>query len=163
MLIGILSDTHGHGEAASAAVALLRAHGCQFYIHCGDLGGEAVLDVLAGEPHLAVWGNNDDPAGPLARYARSIGVRVISGLAEIELAGKRLAVTHGDDWRLVERVIERQQHDYLLLGHTHVPEDRREGRLRVINPGALHRAAKKTAAVLDLHSDVLAFVELPRS
>jgi len=162
MRIGILSDTHGRVEAALAAITRLRSAGAQFYIHCGDIGCEAVLDLLAGEPHLAVWGNNDDPAGPLARYARSIGMQVIPGLAEVELAGKRLAVTHGDDWRLVERVIKRQHHDYLLLGHTHVPEDRREGSVRVINPGALHRAASKTAAVLDLQSDVLTLVELPR-
>lgn len=160
MFLGILSDTHGRVTPAEAGVSLLRSMGAQFYIHCGDIGSESVLDTLAGLPALAVWGNNDDPDGPLARYAKSIDVDVRNRFAEIELAGKRIFVTHGDDWRLIDRVIEQQKHDYLLLGHTHHPEDRREGRVRVINPGALHRAARKTVAVVELVGGGVEFLEV---
>ena len=36
--------------------------------------------------------------------------------------------------------------------------DSRQGRVRVINPGALYRAARKTVAVLDTVADDLRFL-----
>jgi predicted phosphodiesterase len=51
--------------------------------------------------------------------------------------------------------------DYVCYGHTHVAADRRMGRVRFINPGALHRARTHTVATLDLVSDDLRFWEVP--
>jgi predicted phosphodiesterase len=48
-----------------------------------------------------------------------------------------------------------QEHDYLLQGHTHVRLDECVGRTRIINPGALHRAAVKTVVTLDTRADRL--------
>ena len=50
------------------------------------------------------------------------------------------------------------QYDYLLLGHTHVARDWRLGRLRIINPGALYRASKKTVATLDTRTDAVRYL-----
>jgi hypothetical protein len=36
-------------------------------------------------------------------------------------------------------------------------DDRRNGRVRVINPGALYRASPKTVATLDLKADELRY------
>ncbi len=156
VLLGILSDTHSAGEAALAAVSLLRTAGAAYLIHCGDVGSESVLDALAGDPPAAfVWGNNDYDRAALGRYAKSLGVRCLDTFGELDLAGKRIAVTHGDDTRLVRRVLDAQQHDYLLVGHSHVPSDTRVGRVRIINPGALYRAREKTVALLDLATDEL--------
>jgi predicted phosphodiesterase len=44
-----------------------------------------------------------------------------------------------------------------LHGHTHVARDERLGPLRVINPGALQRAAVHTVATLDLRTDQVGF------
>jgi predicted phosphodiesterase len=60
--------------------------------------------------------------------------------------------------RLVKRILAEQRDDYLLLGHSHVKSDHRQGRIRVINPGALHRASPKTVATLDTSSDELKFI-----
>jgi putative phosphoesterase len=157
VLIGILSDTHGRADAMAAAMRMLRARGVEFFFHCGDIGSEAVLDLLAGEPALAVWGNTD-PVQRLGKYAHHIGVNVADSLGEIELARKRFAVTHGDDHRLVQRILADQRHDYLLLGHSHARADRRQGAIRVINPGALYRAAEKTVALLDTETGRLEFL-----
>ena len=73
MLIGILSDTHDRVEAAAAAMRLLRGQNCEFFIHCGDVGNEHVLDCLGGEPAAFVWGNNDFGEPDLVRYAESRG------------------------------------------------------------------------------------------
>ena len=49
-VLGVLSDTHDNVAAAAAGIAALRAAGAQFLIHCGDVGGERILDLLAGHP-----------------------------------------------------------------------------------------------------------------
>src|SRR5689334_21230016 len=146
MLLGILSDTHGRLDATKAAIAALQTAGAEYFLHCGDVGGEEILDQLAGLPAAFVWGNNDYERRELAAYAERIGVRCLNTFGELDLDGKRIAVTHGDDARLVKQLLARQSHDYLLVGHTHVARDQRVGALRVINPGALYRAARKTVA-----------------
>lgn len=144
------------------AVQALTSAGAQYLIHCGDVGTEAVLDALVGEvPSAFVFGNTDWDRTALERYAAAVGVLCLGTHGTVELAGKRIAVMHGDDFRLRATITEAQQHDYLMLGHTHVPDDRRVGRTRVINPGALYRAREKTAALLDLSSDHLRYLTIP--
>ena len=158
MLVGILSDTHDRVEAAAAAVELLRGRGAAYFLHCGDVGGERVLDLFAGLPAAFVWGNTDWDRRPLERYARSVGAECLGAAGELELGGKLFALQHGDDPRAMRRVLDGQRHDYLLHGHTHLRRDERVGRTRVINPGALHRAKPKTVALLDTASDELTFL-----
>jgi putative phosphoesterase len=162
MLLGILSDTHGRFAAAKLAVQTLQQGGAQYLIHCGDVGREDILDLLVGvgEGAAFVFGNNDYDRDELARYAKSIGITCLGVFGTVELGGKRIAVTHGDHRRYVSEVLEEQAHDYLLLGHTHVPRDQRLGKIRVINPGALHRAVIRSVALLDLEKDRLELVEL---
>ena len=73
-----------------------------------------------------------------------------------------MAVTHGDDGPLLRRLVDAQDHDYVLLGHSHVAGEQRVGRVRLVNPGALHRARVKTVALLDLATDALRWIEVPR-
>lgn len=161
MLIGILSDTHDRVDAMAAAMKLLRDAGAEFFIHCGDVGSERVIDHLAGVPSAFVFGNTDWDRAALARYAQSIGVACHGPFADLELGGKRVAVIHGDDFKLKQRLLAEQGHDYLFQGHTHVRADERFGRTRLINPGALHRAREKTVALLDAATDGLKFLSLP--
>lgn len=160
MILGILSDTHDRFDAAAAAVAGLRAAGAEYFLHCGDVGGEQVLDQLAGLPAAFVWGNTDWDRMTLQRYATDLGLQCYGSFGELELGGKVIALTHGDDTRAVRRVLDAQKHDYLLLGHSHVKSDQRVGRVRMINPGALHRAREKTVATLDTASDLLRFITI---
>ncbi len=143
MLIGILSDTHDHVEITTAAVALLQKRGAEYFIHCGDVGSEKVLDQLAGLKAAFVFGNTDWNRDELERYAGMIGVGCHGVFADLELAGKRVAVLHGDDDLLRQRLLSAQRHDYLLHGHTHVRLDDRVGRTRIINPGRFTALAKR--------------------
>lgn len=158
MILGILSDTHGRSDAAAEAVRVLRAAGAEFLVHCGDVGSEGVLDQLAGGRAAFVFGNTDWDRVPLERCAASLGIACHAPFADLTLDGKRIAVVHGDEPRLRQRLLEAQEYDYLLQGHTHVPHDERVGRTRVVNPGALHRARVKTVATLDLATDGLNFL-----
>jgi putative phosphoesterase len=155
VIIGLLSDTHDKLLAAQAAVKSLKANGAQYLLHAGDIGGETIIDLLTGGPATFVWGNNDVRCTSLAEYARDVGVTCLDAYGELELDGKKIALIHGDHDKAVRRILEEQQHDYLITGHTHVPHDRRVGRVRWINPGAMHRAGVKTVALLDTTTDVL--------
>jgi len=160
MLVGILSDTHDNIRTAAAGVAALKEAGAEHFLHCGDVGGEGVLDLLAGLPVAFVWGNTDWDRMGLERYARDLGLQCFGNFGEVELGGKSIAITHGDDLRVVRGVIDAQRHDYLLLGHSHIRADECAGRVRVINPGALHRAREKTVATLDTDTDIVRFITI---
>lgn len=155
--IGILSDTHDRVHAAAAAIELLQNHQAEFFIHCGDVGSEAILDCLASLPAAFVWGNNDWDRRPLERYAAILGLQCMGDFGELDLGGKRFAILHGDDTRAMRRVLTEQRHQYLLHGHTHVPRDEQAGLVRIINPGALHRAKEKTVAILNTVDGSLEF------
>jgi putative phosphoesterase len=160
MLLGILSDSHDRSEMMRRAVEKLQERGADFFIHCGDVCGPDLLDSLAGLRCALVWGNCDWDRPGLQRYADDIGVRCYGDFADLELAGKRIAILHGDDKSRMDRLLAAQEHDYLLHGHTHVRRDERVGKTRVINPGALHRAAEKTVALLDLAADRLEYLRI---
>ena len=161
MKIGILSDTHGRVDSARPGVEALTARGAEVLIHCGDVGGPEVLDLLVGRRSLFVFGNCDWDRESLRRHAQIVGVMCHGAFGDIELSGKRIAVLHGDDPGLKRKILTEQQHDYLLQGHTHMREDVMVGRTRLINPGALHRANPRTVALLDLADCSLEFIEIP--
>jgi len=160
VLIGLLSDTHDDLDATIAAMRVLRGAGAEFFIHAGDLGSDQILDVFAGDQAAFVFGNNDFDRRELARYSGTIGVQCLDAYGEITVGGKLFAVTHGDDPVRLRKIQTEQRHDYLITGHTHIRRDEKLGRIRWINPGALHRTRQKTVAVLDPATDVLKFLNV---
>lgn len=160
MKIGILSDTHGHTQRTRQAALQLKARGVETVIHCGDIGSQAVLIALIevfappALPVHAVFGNVDheDYVGG--------GIELHGRFADLELGGKRFAVVHGDDGGRLLAQLAAQCFDYLLTGHTHSREDRRAGRTRVINPGALQRTLHPGVAVLDTDTDTLEWIDI---
>lgn len=150
MLLGILSDTHSDTQSTAAAVAALAQRHAQMLVHCGDVGSPMVLNELMGMPAAFVWGNCDYGRQDLENHARRLGIRCGGSFLELEIDGKRIAVLHGDNVTMKKELLARQEHDYLLQGHTHVAGEDRCGRIHIINPGALHRARPHTAALLDV-------------
>ncbi len=160
MLLGILSDSHDHVEPVRAALKLFDSLGVEFMIHCGDVGGTEVFDQLAGRPLAFVWGNTDEPDDGLERYVQAIGIALPSDPPlTLELAGKTLALFHGHE-RAFLKASALAGVDYILHGHTHVARNEQRGRVRYINPGALHRTPRKSVATLDLEIDRVEFYEI---
>jgi putative phosphoesterase len=156
MRLGILSDTHNRLERTIQALALLQRVGAEALVHCGDLTGPEIVHACATLPCTYVFGNNDFRQADLNRaIAETGGVNLQDG-GTIVLCGKRLAVTHGHLGSVYRRIVV-EAPDYLLLGHTHIPQNERDGATRVINPGALHRAERHTVALLDLERDHVEF------
>lgn len=169
MILGILSDTHGRAELTALALGILRNAGAQVFIHCGDVGGESVLDQLATVKAHFVWGNTDEPGAALTGHVRALGLP-LPGAPPLRLnfGHKSIAAFHGHEPEFA-RLAQLADNidpgpfrrlaaaDYVLFGHRHVPYDRQCGPVRVINPGAIHRAQVRTVATLDLTRDLLRF------
>jgi putative phosphoesterase len=164
-----MSDTHGRAELTAVALDVLRSAGAQVFIHCGDVGGESVLDRLATVQAHFVWGNTDEPDAALIAYVRALGLSLPGAPPlRLNLGQKSIAVFHGHELEFA-RLAQLADSvdlgpfrrlaaaDYVLFGHRHVPYDRRCGSVRVINPGAIHRAHVRTVATLDPARDLLRF------
>ena len=160
MKIGILSDTHDRAPATNAALEQFDAAGAELLLHCGDIESAATVRLFAGRTAHFVLGNCDwNPQG--IRYAvAEIGAALHEPFGELELAGKKIAFIHSHDRRLFQQLQHADRYDYLFYGHSHVAEQHRQGRTLVVNPGALHRVAEKTCAVLDLPSGKLTTIKL---
>jgi len=142
------------------ALSLFDEHGVEQVIHCGDVCGVAVFDEMVGRRCHFVWGNMDDRGGGIEAYLAETGLHPPAEIPlRLTIDGKRFAVFHGHE--SAAREMERLEDvDYILHGHTHKRRDERVGSVRIINPGALYRAANKTVAILDPSTDELTFHEI---
>jgi putative phosphoesterase len=163
MIVGLVSNTNGRADATAAALATLRDRGADLIVHCGDVGGRHVLDELKNVDACFVWGDRDQDRMGLLRHARSVNVVCFGVLGELDLDGKRAVLVHGDDRKLVRRLLDEQQYDYLLYGHDSAGEDRKVGRTRVINPGWLNGGPSQNCALVSTTSDEVKFLTLERS
>jgi hypothetical protein len=159
-MIGVVSNSTGRADSLATAVEVFHASGVQTVVHCGDIGGRHVLDVLKGFDALFVWGDRDTDRMGLMRYGRNLGLSCLGLFGDFEYDDKRIVVTHGDDWKLVKKLCEEQQYDYVLCGHELGAEDRIVGRTRVLNPGSLYGGAAKSAMLFDPVSGSVKLVAL---
>ncbi len=163
MLIGILSDSHGRHPAVRQAAALFDNLGVGHIIHCGDVGATRVFDELVGRRVSFVWGNMDVPDSGLLAYLHTVGIHPPETVPlRLTLDGKTFAVFHGHE-RGFRRAVDTLDVDYILHGHTHIASDESLDGKRIINPGALHRAHRKTVATLDVKTAELTFHEMAGS
>jgi len=133
MRVVVLSDTHAprRWKSCPPAVADHLRDGADLILHAGDVCTAAVLDELGQyAPVLAVVGNNDGPdvaawgAGPTL---------------QAELDGLAVAMIH-DSGQAPGR-LERMRHAFpdarlVIFGHSHIPLDQHDDRLRIFNPGS---------------------------
>jgi putative phosphoesterase len=151
MRIAILSDTHSRYPTIEKALELVQDRHVDLILHCGDIeDGEAVW-LFPPNTHF-VFGNCDLERSAIRMAVHGIGATLYEPCGQLELDGVRIAWLHGDDRPLLSAVEQSGDFDYLFYGHTHVADERRTGRTRVINPGALHRVRQKTFLVLDVAS-----------
>lgn len=151
MHIAIVSDTHSRTATIERALDMIRERGIELILHCGDIEDDDAVRLFPAHTHF-VFGNCDHDRDGIRTAVAEIGATLHESFGNVELAGKKLAFTHGDDGTMLRDLIRAETFDYLFHGHTHVLRDERIGPTRVINPGALHRARPKTFLVLDVET-----------
>lgn len=152
MLLGIVSDTHGHLENARAAVRMLESLEVQQVIHCGDIGSPDIPHLFSAWPTHFVFGNVDYDEADLRTAIRRAKLTCHDRFGELELAGRKIAFLHSDDGKRFHQTIESGRYDLVCYGHTHIARIERIGPTLVLNPGALYRARPHTLAIVNLPS-----------
>ncbi len=127
MRIGVISDTHGvlHPRVFDLF------DGVDHILHAGDIGEEDVLiELRAIAPLTAVAGNIDGFALGDAGLETTV-----------TLAGKKFYLTHILDRPHhprpeVQRALRREQPDFVIFGHSHLPHDEQLGGIWFFNPAS---------------------------
>ena len=158
MQLGIISDTHGDLVAIRQAVIMAPPVDC--WLHAGDHGQDgAFLEKRTATPVHAVCGNTDPVDGRK------------NPDEYINIAGKRIWLTHGHNYRVHAGVGEllywanQFSADIVVFGHTHQPLIERRADQLIINPGSVARPRSGSApsfAVLTLNDAGEARVQLCR-
>ena len=155
--VGVVADTHCPEFAASLPDGLFAAlEGCGLILHAGDVNGQSTLDALARiAPVQAVRGDHDG------------GLETLPLSRELDIAGRKVVVVHGNRSRWIEepetflwtvtlgaypphRGLARQlarrfpAADVIVYGHTHRSESVRIGRQLLFNPGGVHQWNRDT-------------------
>ena len=128
----MLSDTHAPRRWKSCPPAVAGwLRGADAILHAGDVCTAGVLAELAQyAPVHAVLGNNDGP--DVADWGAPPKL-------EIELGGLPVAMIH-DSGQAAGRLRRMRTAfpaaDLVVFGHSHIPLDDSDGRLRIFNPGS---------------------------
>lgn len=152
MLLGVISDTHGHVQYTREAIRLLESLAPAAVLHCGDIGSAEIVDLFAPWPTHFVLGNVDEDEREIAAAIAAAGQTNHGAFGSLTLAGRKIAFLHGHDASRLRQEIASGRWDLVCHGHTHRRDVRREGKTTVLNPGALYRADPHSLAVVDLES-----------
>ena len=158
MLLGLISDTHGHTRNTLDGLRLLEAIGVERIIHCGDIGSLMIPRLFTTPTHF-VFGNVDQDEDDLRSSIQEAGHTCHDRFGDLELAGLNIAFLHGDDGRRWEATINSGNWDLVCFGHTHRRESRYVGQTLLLNPGAAYRATPHSVATIDLPQRRVEFLE----
>lgn len=157
MQIGIMSDTHNKLTSVHQALEILRARKVFQIIHCGDLSDDRLLQQFYGFRIYLAFGNADFATGAISLAVKELELEGLTGEdLEFSLDGRQFFVSHGHHPARLQHAIDSGSYDYILTGHTHTFRNERQGRCRVINPGALGgNKGNYSFAILDTELDIL--------
>ncbi len=162
MKIAILSDIHDNIWRLEALLAGLQA---DLLLFCGDFCAPFTLaqiaEGFAGPVHV-VLGNNDGDKLLLARVAsRFPHVTLHGDFADLELDGRRVAVTHYPE--IGQALAQGGIYDLVCYGHSHQHAVVQVGRTVQVNPGeVMGRFGLSTYALYDTATGQAQIVEVPR-
>ncbi|QEE17591.1 metallophosphoesterase [Promethearchaeum syntrophicum] len=156
MKIGVLSDSHDHLDNIKKVIDIFLQQKVEKIIHCGDIVAPFVVRVM-GELEgkdieaIGVYGNNDGERRGLIKILGEI-MKIKGDFHEVRWNDKKIAIYHGTDKRLLDSVIQSQNYDLVLCGHTHQVRIEQQGKTVILNPGETcgYLFGKATCAIVDL-------------
>ncbi len=149
MLLGVVSDTHGHASFTQQAVRMLESLAVRQVLHCGDIGSEEIVPLFAAWPTHFVLGNVDYERH-MQQAIEEAGQSYHGRYGELKLEGVSIAILHGDDTQRLHDTIASGAFQLVCHGHTHKQRLEQIGPTLVLNPGALYRASQRSIAVVRL-------------
>ena len=148
MLLGLISDTHDHLINIGKAMKIFHDNSVELVIHAGDLVSPPAVMALAGLPIAGILGNNDGEQYGVAKAFNAIGGKFDGAFLEIETTEGKLAVYHGTVAAIKTALIQSGIYFAVICGHTHLPENHREGNTWVLNPGTAHGFDKQSTVMI---------------
>lgn len=150
MKIGVISDTHDHKANTQKMLDEFRRQNINTIIHAGDLISPFMLNLFNDFKVYAVKGNND---GDIFRIMQNKQETFFfdDELMSLKIKEKNVCVYHGTNSEIHKALVESQNYDVVISGHTHKVQGEKKGKTLVLNPGSLHGFEKQgTAMVLDI-------------
>jgi uncharacterized protein len=147
--IGIMSDTHDNIPKIKEAVSIFNMKQVEFVIHAGDYVAPfsiAPLENLKCD-YIGVFGNNDGEKVGLSKKSQD---RIKVPPHQVSVDGRKIVILHDPD--NIDNLIESQNYDMIVYGHTHIPVIEKHDKTLVINPGECcgWLSGKSTIAIVEL-------------
>jgi putative phosphoesterase len=166
MLLGIISDAHGHGRAFKLGIDLLLKQGVELTYFLGDAvgyfpspsvvrqlmnGGDKIRCILGNHEEMLLNKTNDESKIYRLKETRASLTKmelefIKSWPTYLELSadGNKLLFVHGTykepQWGYLYPDGEAEgssgEYDVIFQGNTHWPMVRRDGEAQIINPGS---------------------------
>lgn len=165
MLLGIMGDSHDHIANLEKAVHEMNERGVDIVLHTGDFISPFTIPALA-KCHsrvIGVFGNNDGDREMLTKKCAESGTVEIRGtFVDFKKTGRRVALIHGHEQKILDALIESGLFDIVVYGHTHKKTLSRTGKTFVLNPGEVcgYLTGDATCAIVDVRSMDTQFIDL---
>jgi uncharacterized protein len=141
MKIGIISDTHDQIERVKKAVDVFNQERVEMVIHCGDIVSPFMLQYFKELkcPIKFLFGNNTGDVFLHLKYSGEFGLpdHEFGTFFAMELAGKKIAVYHGDHKEITAALVKCGNYDCVFTGHDHLSRIEQAGQVLLVNPGTL--------------------------
>lgn len=144
MTIGIFSDIHDHLDNLSRVKDIFLSNGAEMAVFCGDLVSPFVLTALAEWPLpiKAVLGNNEGDLWTIKNLLAKdklsrIDYPADGYLHEISVNKQNIAIYHGQNAVVTEKLLHSRSYDLVCTGHTHQPHIKQVAETSWINPGSV--------------------------
>ncbi|MFH1367071.1 MAG: YfcE family phosphodiesterase [Patescibacteria group bacterium] len=136
MKTAVLSDLHDNYAGWQLINKILKKEGVQTIFFCGDLAAPSMLKKMIGEfeGHIhIVFGNVADRETEKKFADESEKVTHYSDLAEFELEGKKICLTHFPE--KARELAAAGSFDLICFGHNHMKTFEKIGNTYLLNPG----------------------------
>ena len=163
MKIGIMSDSHDNILNIKKAIQIFKENDVKTILHAGDLISPFCLPLFVDFKNrfYLCSGNNLGDVSLIKKKIVDIGV-FFDELGEIELDDKKFALYHGTNEIITNALLNSQEYDYVIVGHTHHKEVLQEGKTILINPGETFGDlyGEATVAILNIENRDVTFYNL---
>jgi putative phosphoesterase len=161
-MIGIISDTHDNVPNILKAIEIFKKNNVEFVIHCGDIISPGTVKFFEGVRMKFIFGNCDGDRVLIEEKIKEHGWELHGSVMELKINDKTIGVVHGNNPLIWDKMINKD-YDYLIHGHTHTPEDRKLGNMRILCPGGHFLGdgnETNKVIILNLDNDKALFVDV---